>query len=145
MAWQLLIVFVISMACLFFVKKEKIWLAIWGYYVVTAPPCNRHHPAGHTSHVRQVYLSAQPRAIRDHRSVCALISRKANTKTRGLIVKLAGAVIIVSLSFLTVKQTGIWKNGITLWSNVIEQSPEAPDGYFAYLNRGELFFKGRAA
>jgi len=136
------LVVVISTACIFFARKEKIWLAIWGYYVVTLLPVIGIIRLGIPAMSdRYTYLpSLGPFLIVG--LIIALISKKVNTKERGLIVKLSALLgviaIFFAMSYLTVKQIGIWKNGITLWSNVIEQSPE---GYFAYLNRGELFFK----
>jgi len=136
------LVIVISTACVLFVRKEKLWLAIWGYYVVTLLPVIGIIRLGIPAMSdRYTYLpSLGPFLIVG--LIIALISRRVNTKERKLIVKLSALLgvfaIFFAMSLLTVKQIGIWKNGITLWSNVIEQSPE---GYFAYLNRGELFFK----
>ena len=129
---------VISTTCVLFAKKEKIWLAIWGYYVVTLLPVIGIIRLGIPAMSdRYTYLPGLAPFLLTG-LFAALISTKADTKKRGLIVKLAGAVIIVLISFLTVKQIGTWKNGLTLWTNVIEKAPE---GYFPYLNRGELFFK----
>jgi len=49
------------------------------------------------------------------------------------------ASLIVSLSYLTFKQTGIWKNSIVFWSYVIEKEPERV--LSAYVNRGVAFEK----
>ena len=135
------LVALISMTCIFLARKEKLWMAIWGYYVVILLPVIGIIRIGIPAMSdRYTYLpSLGPFLITG--LIVALISKKATTKKMGFIIMFAGAGIIISLSLLTVKQTGIWKNGLTLWTNVIEKAPEAPDGYFAYLNRGELFFR----
>jgi tetratricopeptide (TPR) repeat protein len=132
------LVIVVSTTCLLFARKEKIWLTIWGYYVVTLLPVIGIIRLGIPAMSdRYTYLpSLGPFLLAG--LLAAFILSKADTKTRRLIVNLAGTVIIFLLSFLTVKQIGTWKNGLTLWTNVIEKAPE---GYFPYLNRGELFFK----
>jgi tetratricopeptide (TPR) repeat protein len=47
--------------------------------------------------------------------------------------------LIISLSYLTFRQIGIWKNSIVFWSYVIEKEPEKV--LLAYLNRGVAFEK----
>ena len=49
----------ITVACLIIVKKQKLWLSVWGYYVVTLIPgpwyCSGRGPVNG----RQIYVSAQ--------------------------------------------------------------------------------------
>jgi tetratricopeptide (TPR) repeat protein len=59
-------------------------------------------------------------------------------KKWGLKQKFAGGVLafvlLVFLSFLTVMQIGIWKNSLTFWDYIIENTPEQVP--FVYGNRG---------
>jgi tetratricopeptide (TPR) repeat protein len=48
----------------------------------------------------------------------------------------AAAVLLVFLSFATLRQVPIWKNSIDLWSFVIEHSSDDAAYAFAYVNRG---------
>ena len=62
-----------------------------------------------------------------------------NRPSQGLkIFSIADAISVpLCLSYLTVKQIGVWKNTIDLWSYVIEHAPmKVP---FAYYNRGIAF------
>ncbi|MGC2062927.1 MAG: tetratricopeptide repeat protein [Thermodesulfovibrionales bacterium] len=136
------LVVVISTACILLAGKKKIWLAIWGYYVVTLLPVIGIIRLGIPAMSdRYTYLPSLGPFLLVGLFI-ALISEKVNMNERGMALKRFGILlffmIFVAMAFLTVKQIGIWKNGITLWSNVIEKSPE---GYFPYLNRGELFWK----
>jgi len=67
-------------------------------------------------------------------------------KKRDKIVMLSSVAValfvVVSMSFLTVSQIGIWKNSIALWSYVIERQDAGVS--IAYNNRGKVFIdKGR--
>jgi tetratricopeptide (TPR) repeat protein len=54
------------------------------------------------------------------------------------IVSTAVAVLVfVSLSQVTIKQIGRWKNGLELWNYVIEKEPRRV--LVAYFHRGNLF------
>jgi protein O-mannosyl-transferase len=136
------LVLVISTACVFLARKEKIWLAALGYYIVTLLPVIGIIRLGIPAMAdRYTYLpSLGPFLIIG--LLIARLSKKMHTKEQGLTVNRFGILFVfavfLAMSFLTVKQIGVWKNGLSLWSNVIEKSPE---GYFPYLNRGELLFK----
>ena len=59
-----------------------------------------------------------------------------------LSIKLLNAgvaiLLIVSLSFLCVRQISVWKNTFSLWTFVIEQEPQKIP--IAYNNRGRFFY-----
>jgi tetratricopeptide (TPR) repeat protein len=136
------LVAIISMVCIFFAKKEKIWLAIWTFYIATLLPVIGIIRLGIPAMSdRYTYLPSLGPFLMAGLIVAVILTRAVHNKG-GLLIRSACIVsvvtIFVSLLLLTVRQTGIWKNGLTLWSNVIEISPE---GYFAYLNRGELYFR----
>ena len=62
-------------------------------------------------------------------------------KRRGLSQKYVGAVIacilLVSMSFLSIRQIRVWKNSIVLWTYVIENNHQKIP--FAYTNRGTAY------
>ena len=60
-----------------------------------------------------------------------------NTSYRTFTIPVA-AIIILIYSYLTFQQTKIWNNGMTLWSNVINNGNEVS---LAYNNRGVLYKK----
>lgn len=133
----------ITLACLWRVRVNKVWLAAWGYYVVTLIPVLGIVQVGRQAMAdRFTYLpSLGPFLIIG--LVVAKVSRKADTwAKRGLIVKTMGATVlilmVVSLSYITFRQIGIWKNSMVLWNHVIAEEPGAP---LAYVNRGMIFYK----
>jgi tetratricopeptide (TPR) repeat protein len=57
----------------------------------------------------------------------------------GFLAVAASILVFISLSYLSFRQIGIWKNSIVLWNYIIEKEPERV--LFAYLNRGVAFEK----
>jgi tetratricopeptide (TPR) repeat protein len=134
----------ITLACIVAAKKRKLWLSVWGYYVVTLiPVLGIVQVGGQSMAERYTYLpSLGPFLVIGLAS--AWISKKTDAgKKWGLIAKVIwiSAVICAlgSISYRTVEQIGIWKNGITLWDYVIEKEPEGVS--IAYTNRGLEFEK----
>ena len=138
------IVFVvgITIICIVSAKKQRLWLSAWSYYVVTLIPVIGIVQVGRQAMAdRYTYLpSLGPFLIMG--IGVAWASTKINTLPRwGLIIKLLGAVIsifvLVSMSYLTFRQIGIWNNSIRLWSYVIGKHPERV--HLVYYFRGLAF------
>ncbi len=125
-------------------KNQKLWLSVWCYYVVTLIPVIGIIQVGSQSMAdRYIYLpSIGPFLIMGF--VAAWVYEKVNMSVKWekilrIIITFALILVFVSLSCLTFKQIGIWKNGLDLWSYVIEQEPgKIPP---AYYNRGNIFAK----
>jgi tetratricopeptide (TPR) repeat protein len=132
----------ITAACVIAAKKQKLWLSAWGYYAVTLLPVIGIVQVGLQAMAdRYTYLpSLGPFLVAGLGA--AWVWNKAHTlKKPGPPLKLLGvaaACIVLLLSYATVKQTGVWKNGIVLWSAVIEKYPTVR---FAYNNRGMAYDK----
>lgn len=47
-------------------------------------------------------------------------------------------ITVILLSYLSFQRAAVWKNGLTLWTDVIEKYPDNPN---AYCNRGEEYYK----
>ncbi len=116
----------ITAACIFMVKKQKLWLAVWGYYVITLLPVIGIVQVGVQSMAdRYTYLPSLGPFI-----LLGLIAAwlwKKSTLWRGAWggLVIIGAILIFGyLSFLTYKQVAIWKDSLTLWTYVIERQPE---------------------
>ncbi len=127
--------------CVALVKKQKLWLAVWGYYIVTLLPVIGLVPVGIQAMAdRYTYLpSLGPFLIAGLLTVW--VSKKVDAvKKAGLGIKIAGVagalLIVITMTYLTFEQIGIWRNSITLWSYVIEKEPSAT---VAYGNRGVTF------
>ena len=134
----------ITAACLVMAKKQKLWLLVWGYYVVTLIPVLGIIQVGAQSMAdRYAYLPSLGPFFIIGLGAAWVWRAVATLKRRGLHIKVAcGAAaffVLVSLSLLTVKQIGIWKNSFTLWSYVIEKEPGRVP--IAYTYRGAAFEK----
>ena len=131
----------ITIACAAIAKKQKLWLAAWGYYVVTLiPVIGIVQVGGQAMADRYTYLpSIGPFLVMG--SAVAWGSAKIQER-RGLNAALfSGAVVLlvfVPLSYLTFEQAGRWKNSLVLWNYVIEKDPGVTR---AYNNRGIVFGK----
>jgi Tfp pilus assembly protein PilF len=129
----------ITAACLVAARRHKVFPAVWGYYVVTLIPVLGIVQVGAQAMAdRYTYLpSIGPFLIIG--LIVAWVSLKVDSMRRwGLAPGLAtvAAVILLSVpaTYLTVKQTAIWKDTFTLWNYLIEKQPaEVP---FFYTNRG---------
>ncbi len=141
---SIFLVVVITVACVVVAKRQKIWLAVWGYYVLTLiPVLGIIQVGGQSMADRYTYLpSLGPFLIIG--LVVAWISKKVNKLRKwGVTVKLVSIsfamFLIISTTYLTFKQIGIWKDSMTLWSYVITKEPVSVP--IAYYNRGIIFSK----
>jgi regulator of sirC expression with transglutaminase-like and TPR domain len=134
----------ITAACLIVAKKQKLWLLAWGYYVVTLIPVLGIVQVGAQSMAdRYTYLPSLGPFFIIGLGAAWVWRTVAALKMPGLHIKVvcsaAAIFVFVSLSLLTVKQIGIWKNSFTLWSYVIEKEPGRVP--IAYTYRGAAFEK----
>ena len=128
--------------CIVKAEKQKLLSAAWAYYVVMLLPVLGLVQVGHQSMAdRYTYLpSLGPFLIMG--SGAAWCVENVNTlKKYRLAVAVFSAVIalllIVSLSYVTVRQIALWKNSMVLWSFVIEKQPHRIP--LAYYNRGNIY------
>lgn len=132
----------ITVVASIFARRQRIWLAVWGFYVVTLLPVLGIVQAGIQSMAdRYAYLpSLGPFLIAG--LIASWVMGKVNAVKRGrvfLTVALAAATLstFASLSYVTVKQSHIWKNDLSLWNHVIEHEHDRVP--FAYYNRALAF------
>lgn len=124
-------------------KKGTLWLAVWGYYVITLLPVLGIVQVGPQAMAdRFFYLPSIGPFLLCGVGAAWLSNRTHRVEQHRLGIQLfiVAAALLVSAAMivLTVRQIGLWKNGIILWSHVIEQEPAA---YAAYNNRGVSFEK----
>ncbi len=124
----ILIAAVISLTCIAVMQKQKLYMAVWSYYVVTLMPVlGIVQTGGQSMADRYAYLpSVGPFFI------IALLSAKvfeglAVIKRRGLILKTASyfsaLMMLAFLIYVTKEQIGIWRNSFIFWNYVIEKEP----------------------
>jgi len=135
-----LAVIVITLTCIILlVRSRKVWLAVWGYFIVTLLPVLGLIQVGNQSMAdRYTYLPGLgPFLVLG--LAAALGYRKLDLlKQWGLRKEFIGGVLsillVVSLSFLTAMQITVWKNSLSFWDYVIDNTAEQLP--FAYCNRG---------
>ncbi len=131
----------ITIACIATAKRHRVWLSAWCYYLITLIPVLGIFQVGSQSMAdRYTYLpSLGPFLIAGLAAAWGYTSVNSLIKKR-LIIGLFSATLSIllfsSLTYLTLKQIGIWKNSIDLWSSIIEKGSEKA---MAYNNRGEAF------
>ncbi len=138
----IILITVFTVMCILLVKRQKVWLAAWGYYVVTLFPVIGIVQVGEQAMAdRYTYLpSLGPFLVAGlagawiYRRVHALQKWSLAIKVSALAIAF---VMFSVLAFLTLRQTAIWKNPITLWTYVIEKEPASISG--AYVDRGVAF------
>ena len=133
-----LVVAGITVASLAMAPRKKLLPALWGYYVATLLPVLGLVQVGDQAMAdRYSYLPGIGPFLFAGLAVAWLL-RKHLAEKRGLSYKVAAIVVcllvIGFLSYRSVLQIGIWKNGITLWSYVIEKEPGRVP--MAHINRG---------
>ncbi len=140
--WSLPAVAGITAACLLSYRKSgrRLWLAVWAFYVIMLLPVLGIVQVGEQSMAdRYTYLPAMgPFLLAGLAAAraCARIFAPPRRNGRRILLVCAALAIAAVFSFLTIRQTGVWRDGITLWTDVIEKEPGVS---FAYNNRGLVY------
>lgn len=130
------LVILITVLCGLLHRKQKIWLAVWCYFVMAVLPVLGFFQAGWQAMAdRFMYLpSLGPFLIAG--IGCAVIWQKIDsTEHYRTMLRVSAAVIMLAISLvmlqLTLKQTAIWKSSVNLWDyNIKHTSKIYPEAYF---------------
>ena len=118
----------ITAACIVMAKKQKLWPAVWGYYVITLlPVIGIIQVGGQVMADRYTYLPSLGPFILIGFIATRLWKKLPlwwGSSARPIVI--AAILIVGSLSFLTYKQIAIWNNSLTLWSYAAGRAPEDP-------------------
>ncbi len=133
----------ITAASLAMVRKQRLWLTAWGYYVITLIPVVGIIQVGPQSMAdRYTYLpSLGPFLVMG--LVATWFFSKYNESARWeVVVKplsiLTVIIVTISMTFLTFRQIDVWENSTKFWDYVIEKEPAS---YQAHYFRGLLYKK----
>jgi Tfp pilus assembly protein PilF len=138
----LFFVVTVSVAGCLIAKRQKIWLAVWGFLIVSLLPILGIFQAGSQFMAdRFMYLPCVgPFLLIGIGSALAwehtgkLLQYRRLARSSALA---ASCVIAIILTVLTVRQTQIWKDTLTLWEyNLKNMSETNPEAYF--LRAGAL-------
>jgi protein O-mannosyl-transferase len=137
----IVLVFVITIVCLILTRKHRIWLSVWGYYVVTLIPVLGIVQVGTQSMAdRYTYLPSIGPFYLMGLGVAWVLNKIDALAILRLFGKIVSATVVIFtfifLSYLTFRQIDIWKNGLSLWTYVIEKDPGISR---AYNNRGLVY------
>jgi tetratricopeptide (TPR) repeat protein len=128
----------ITSACIFILKrkKQRVWLSIWAYYIVTMLPVIGIVQVGKQEFAdRYMYLpSIGPFIlIGIAAGLFFEILRKQKTVIK-VISFFVPLIIILGISYATANQIRVWKDGVSLWSREIEVLRKAPGKEYLFLN-----------
>jgi hypothetical protein len=134
----------ITAVCVMIAKRQKAWLSVWAYYVLTlVPVLGIIQVGGQAMADRYTYLpSLGPFLIMgvvaagSFRWMNALVRWKRVATGIGLAIAI---LLFGYLSYGTFKQVRIWRSSIDLWNYVIQKVPEEVP--LIYYSRGITFKK----
>ncbi len=121
------VLFVVAASGLFvkFAKKNRLWLAAWGYYIITiSPTLGFVQVGGQAMADRYTYLPSISILFVAGLGAAWVYERSGTFKVpvKALCVAIS-VFLLFSMSYLTVKQTGKWKDNFVFWHYIIENEP----------------------
>ncbi len=123
----------LTVFCLLTVKKRRVFLSGWLYYLVTLlPVLGLLQVGGQAAADRYTYIPSIGVAVLFGAGALYLIGRlpqKAFTPLGAAFI----VILASALSYGTVRQVAVWKDSETLWTYEIEKFPKA---HLPYNNRG---------
>jgi protein O-mannosyl-transferase len=133
----------ITAACMVLAKKQKLWLTVWIYYVITLIPVLGVVQVGAQAMAdRYTYLPSIGPFLALGAIAAWIWERTSWSGKWRLRFRLLGSAVaagaFIVLSYLTFTQIGIWKDSIRLWSFVINEGPEKVP--LAYNQRGMAYY-----
>ena len=120
------------------VRKRKLLLAIWGYYVITLLPVLGIVRIGSFYMAdRFTYLPSVGPFLLLGLGAAVVWGRVVSSLWRQCLVVLA-MTLVVAFSFLTVKQTLFWKDSVSLFTHTLDV---CHDNWVAHNNLGSYYLK----
>ena len=140
----LLVMAAVTVACFYAARRQKVLPTVWAYYLITLIPVIGIVQVGEQAMAdRYTYLpSIGPFLLAGLGAarVADKVRSAANMPRRTLSAVFALTTLVaVVLSVLTIRQLGIWKSDIELWTRVIEQG--GVPHYIPYYNRATSYLR----
>jgi tetratricopeptide (TPR) repeat protein len=134
----------ITLLCVIAAKRQKLWLSVWGYFVITLLPVLGIVQVGNQAMAdRYTYLPSLGPFFIMGLAAAWLFEKVRTSRSRGLLLKTVLAVAVAlftAMSYATIRQIGVWRNNGIFWSYVISEWPEnevqSPKRAMAYNNLG---------
>jgi hypothetical protein len=127
----LAIVLAVTAACIMTAKKRGLLLSTWSYYIVTlVPVLGIVQVGGQEMADRYTYLPGLGPFLAAGMGAAWIWEKgRALARWNLFVTRISlvmAALAIGFLSYTTVKQISIWKNGFVLWNYEIEKAPQVP-------------------
>ena len=146
----LLLVIIITIACTTILKRQRVWLAAWMYFLVTLSPVLGIIQVGDQAMAdRYAYLPSISLFLLAALGVAVSVEKIPTfIRLKSKVVKIGSIAILtipfLCISYLTVNQIHVWQNSVSLWTRVIELAPLKDDAdykkiFFAYFNLGAAY------
>ncbi|KAF0146397.1 MAG: Tetratricopeptide TPR2 repeat protein [Nitrospirae bacterium] len=131
----------ITTLCILYAKKQRVFLAVWAYYVISLSPVLGIVQVGRQAMAdRYTYLTSLGHFFLAALLIVHIYAKITEKNALQFYKKLIFYTLMIALfstfSYLTVKQIRFWKDGITLWSHEIRIDPLFPEPYH---RRGNAF------
>ncbi len=141
--FPVVVIFASIILCIVFTKKNRLWLAAWGYYLITLfPVLGFIQVGGQAMADRYSYLPSIVPTLLVGLGIAWLYER---ISVRGVAIQAVFfgvvATIVLSLTYLTESQIAKWKNSFVLWHYALEIDPQLALPHnnlaLAHARRGE--------
>jgi len=123
------VVIAVTLAAILGYRRWSAGLIVWASYVVLlAPVVGILHSGAQVTADRYTYLSCAPWAILGGAGVawCRQAARSGRlSRPVGTAAIGAAAVIIVTFAGATIRQIGVWRDSVTLWTHAVSVEPES--------------------
>jgi tetratricopeptide (TPR) repeat protein len=136
----------ITVSLLALYKRRRFLLAAWACYVFTLLPVIGIIHVGMESMADRYFYLPSVMPILTAGVAFGLVSERVNVAKQNILlqrVTLSASVLLIlfPLTYITIKQIGVWKNSIALWNYVIEntQHQNFQRNPTAFINRGVAY------
>ena len=125
------------MAAALYYSRHSSKIAVFSalFFIITLLPVLQIVPSGGWTTVadRYTYIPLIPVYFL-FAALCSFLLKKTfqNSKAARTSLVIGVLAIVIVLSFMTYRRCGVWRNGFTLWNDVVTSSPSS----VAYSNRG---------
>ena len=115
--------------CIFlWYRGKRVWFAVWIYYIIMLLPVSIVKVYSFSfAHDRYTYMPSIGPFLLVGLFTATIYEKVANAKQWRPSLRMAGIAVaiaaLISISYITAQQIGIWKNSIVFWNYVIEKSP----------------------
>jgi len=126
----------ITLVCVLTAARQPWWIASWlAFLAMLAPVLGIVQAGGQAMADRYMYLPSLPPFMLVGGAVAWFLERGGAKRRHAALG--VGLAILLLLALLSVRQMGIWRSSVELWTYQIEREPtRAP---LAYYNRGQAY------